>query len=236
VSTATPSSSSPPSSATCSASSSTSSQRSTNSTHTHFRDGGFVFTSFGSRRTDGAVLAIGRFIQQDSYRGNIGNPPSLHRYIYVYNNPIRYTDPSGHNPVAIAIGVLGAGIAIGAELLSALLIYLIIFLAIMAVLYCWTNPVCKRFVKCFMQFLGRAFKCLLVALDIRTVDREACIINCIKAAWERIKKCRSGFGNYYPMPWDEIKAGCRTPPIEPGDDDDDDGGGKEWWDQYDRAA
>ncbi|HEY0158555.1 MAG TPA: DUF6531 domain-containing protein [Thermoanaerobaculia bacterium] len=181
--------------------------------------------------------SLGRFIQQDSYRGNVGNPPSLHRYVYVYNNPIRYTDPSGHNPVAVAAGVLGAGIAIGAELLAALLLYLIIFLAIMAILYCWTDPVCKRFVKCFMQFIGRAFKCLLVALDVRTVDREACMINCIKAAWDRIKKCRSGFGNYYPMPWEEIKASCRTPPAEPGDDDDDDDGpGKEWWDQVDRAA
>ena len=27
-----------------------------------------------------------------------GNPQSLNRYAYVYNNPLRYTDPSGHDP------------------------------------------------------------------------------------------------------------------------------------------
>lgn len=39
-----------------------------------------------------------RFQQQDSYEGKIENPPSLHRYYYGYQNPTRYTDPSGHCP------------------------------------------------------------------------------------------------------------------------------------------
>lgn len=37
-----------------------------------------------------------RFLQQDEYRGSEGMPPSLHRYTYVYNNPILFFDPSGN--------------------------------------------------------------------------------------------------------------------------------------------
>lgn len=38
----------------------------------------------------------GRFLQQDTWRGEDVEPPSLHRYTYVHNNPVRYTDPTGH--------------------------------------------------------------------------------------------------------------------------------------------
>ena len=40
--------------------------------------------------------AIGRFIQPDTMVPEPGNPQSLNRYSYVNNNPVRYTDPSGH--------------------------------------------------------------------------------------------------------------------------------------------
>jgi RHS repeat-associated protein len=39
---------------------------------------------------------LGRFLTQDSYLGQIDEPPSLHRYLYVYANPTRYTDSTGH--------------------------------------------------------------------------------------------------------------------------------------------
>ena len=39
---------------------------------------------------------IGRFVQEDSYRGEITDPLSLHLYTYVTNNPIMYIDPTGH--------------------------------------------------------------------------------------------------------------------------------------------
>jgi len=39
---------------------------------------------------------LGRFIQPDTIVPNPGNPQALNRYAYVYNNPLRYTDPSGH--------------------------------------------------------------------------------------------------------------------------------------------
>lgn len=38
----------------------------------------------------------GVWMQQDSYRGSILEPRSLHRYQYVYNNPVSYRDPTGY--------------------------------------------------------------------------------------------------------------------------------------------
>ncbi len=40
--------------------------------------------------------ALGRFISPDSIVPEPGNPQSLNRYSYVTNNPLRYTDPTGH--------------------------------------------------------------------------------------------------------------------------------------------
>ncbi|WP_027399036.1 RHS repeat-associated core domain-containing protein [Anaerovorax odorimutans] len=40
---------------------------------------------------------IGRFITEDSYTGNSEDPLSLNLYTYCKNNPILYTDPSGHS-------------------------------------------------------------------------------------------------------------------------------------------
>ncbi|MED1784003.1 RHS repeat-associated core domain-containing protein [Brevibacillus fortis] len=39
---------------------------------------------------------VGRFISEDTYKGQVDNPLSLNRYTYVSNNPLRYIDPSGH--------------------------------------------------------------------------------------------------------------------------------------------
>jgi RHS repeat-associated protein len=51
-------------------------------------------TTMGPARYYDPVL--GRFIQADTIVPEPGNPQSLNRYAYVYNNPLRYTDPSGH--------------------------------------------------------------------------------------------------------------------------------------------
>jgi len=58
--------------------------------------------------------SLGRFIQADTIVPNPRNPQSFNRYAYTYNNPINYTDPSGHCPVCIiavasAIGAIAAG-------------------------------------------------------------------------------------------------------------------------------
>ena len=38
----------------------------------------------------------GRFVQPDTILPNVYDPQSLNKYSYVLNNPMRYTDPSGH--------------------------------------------------------------------------------------------------------------------------------------------
>ncbi|MBO8171734.1 MAG: hypothetical protein H0Z33_07585, partial [Bacillaceae bacterium] len=38
---------------------------------------------------------IGRFLSLDEWRGDITNPLSLNRYVYAYNNPVNYVDPTG---------------------------------------------------------------------------------------------------------------------------------------------
>lgn len=39
---------------------------------------------------------IARFMQEDTYTGKINDPLSLNLYTYVFNNPIRYYDPTGY--------------------------------------------------------------------------------------------------------------------------------------------
>ena len=43
----------------------------------------------------------GRFVTVDTYRGEFEEPLSLHLYAYCANNPINFTDPSGHKKVDI---------------------------------------------------------------------------------------------------------------------------------------
>ena len=54
---------------------------------------------------------LGRFLQPDPIVPEPGNPQALNRYAYVYHNPLRYTDPTGHCPwcIALAIGVVFVG-------------------------------------------------------------------------------------------------------------------------------
>jgi RHS repeat-associated protein len=40
--------------------------------------------------------SIGRFLNEDTYEGQIDNPLSLNLYTYVSNNPLIYADPSGN--------------------------------------------------------------------------------------------------------------------------------------------
>lgn len=39
---------------------------------------------------------FGRFISPDPYVGRPGDPQDLNRYAYARNNPLIYTDPTGH--------------------------------------------------------------------------------------------------------------------------------------------
>lgn len=39
---------------------------------------------------------MGRFVSEDTYKGQVDNPLSLNRYTYTRNNPLRFVDPTGH--------------------------------------------------------------------------------------------------------------------------------------------
>jgi RHS repeat-associated protein len=52
------------------------------------------------------VLGSGNPTKQALPYADITNPQSLNKYVYSYNNPLRYTDPDGHIPVETAIDVV----------------------------------------------------------------------------------------------------------------------------------
>ena len=41
--------------------------------------------------------SFGRFISPDEFGGHLEDPQTLNKYAYAGNNPVRYTDPSGHD-------------------------------------------------------------------------------------------------------------------------------------------
>ncbi len=62
--------------------------------------------------------ALGRFAQADTLIPGAGNPLAWDRYAYVNDNPLRYSDPSGHCPWCITIGLgalIGAGVTYGVQ-------------------------------------------------------------------------------------------------------------------------
>ena len=54
----------------------------------------------------------GRFMTEDSYRGEIMKPETGHLYVYCANNPVNYVDPSGHIAVKVANAIAGAAISV----------------------------------------------------------------------------------------------------------------------------
>jgi len=50
----------------------------------------------GAKRTRWYDPSIGRFINEDTYEGDIKSPLSLNLYTYVYNNPLIHSDPTGN--------------------------------------------------------------------------------------------------------------------------------------------
>jgi RHS repeat-associated protein len=41
---------------------------------------------------------LGRFLSADTLMSGFANPQNLNRFSYALNNPVRYTDPTGHSP------------------------------------------------------------------------------------------------------------------------------------------
>jgi len=56
---------------------------------------------YGARWYD---QALGRFVQADTIVPELRNPQALNRYSYVYNNPLKYVDPSGHDIMIVGGG------------------------------------------------------------------------------------------------------------------------------------
>jgi len=50
--------------------------------------------------------ALGRFASPDSFLGELSTPPSLHRYLYAYKNPLRYIDLTGYSNIDQALKAL----------------------------------------------------------------------------------------------------------------------------------
>ena len=68
-------------------------------------DSGTSLYCYGARWYD---PAIGRFLAADTIVPEPGNPQSLNRYSYVLNNPLKFTDPTGHSNCLECVGG-GAG-------------------------------------------------------------------------------------------------------------------------------
>jgi RHS repeat-associated protein len=77
-------------------------------------DRGFTFHEhlygFGLINMNGRMYdpRVGRFMSCDPFVQAPGNTQSLNRYSYCVNNPLKYIDPSGENPIIIACMVLGS--------------------------------------------------------------------------------------------------------------------------------
>ena len=57
--------------------------------------------------------SVGRFISEDTNKGQVDNPLTLNRYTYVHNNPTRYFDPTGNQAVEYgSVGGGGGGVAL----------------------------------------------------------------------------------------------------------------------------
>ncbi len=80
-----------------------------------------TFNFTGQRKDSGSGLlfynarwydpVVGRFLQSDTLVPGAANPQALNRYSYTLNNPLRYTDPTGHW-VETAFDVLSLGMTI----------------------------------------------------------------------------------------------------------------------------
>jgi len=73
-------------------------------------DGDTGLLYYGARYYD---PALGMFLSPDTLVPEPGNPQALNRYSYVYNNPLRYTDPNGHCPWCFYYAAWRVGYEIG---------------------------------------------------------------------------------------------------------------------------
>ncbi|MBZ2190598.1 RHS repeat-associated core domain-containing protein, partial [Alcanivorax sp. JB21] len=62
--------------------------------HEHDQETGLIYAK--ARYYDPETA---RFLSQDPWSGDVSMPPSLHKYLYAYQNPTVYVDPDGRQPI-----------------------------------------------------------------------------------------------------------------------------------------
>jgi RHS repeat-associated protein len=80
------------------------------------KEAGFGLYDYHARYYD---PTLGRFVSADSVVPGAGNPQALNRYGYVFNNPLKYVDPTGHCPWCIFSAAAGAVVGLGIYATSA---------------------------------------------------------------------------------------------------------------------
>ncbi|MFP4299753.1 MAG: RHS repeat-associated core domain-containing protein [Spirulinaceae cyanobacterium] len=60
----------------------------------------------------------GRFTRRDTYEGRLGDPVSLHKYIYANSNPVSYIDPSGYRSLGYYLTIIAIASFIADQFIS----------------------------------------------------------------------------------------------------------------------
>jgi RHS repeat-associated protein len=120
-------------------------------------DSGTGLYKFGARYYD---PTLGRWSQQDPLPGKLTDPNSLNRYLYVSDDPVSLTDPSGKDPipvllllkcVVITLGALGVAIII-ITLASLIPLAGLVLAAILAgLVLIFTSALVLLFVECLQH-------------------------------------------------------------------------------------
>ncbi|MCV2885505.1 EndoU domain-containing protein [Aestuariibacter sp. AA17] len=59
--------------------------------------------------------SVGRFTQMDTYQGRMGEPLTLHKYMYTHADPINIIDPTGHFSIASTVRALDAAASLASR-------------------------------------------------------------------------------------------------------------------------